>query len=253
MSREDSSFPHSVAGQLRTRPNQGRLSNRVYESILADIMGGKHSEGDRLPTETALAEQFSVSRPVIREALAQLRDDGLIHARQGSGSYVQKRPNTAFLQFAPLGSIADIQRCFEFRAAVEPKAAGLAAMRRGSDDLRALSAALQALDAAVASGAIGTELDFAFHKAVASASGNSFFEVTLSSLEAAISSAISVNRNLSLLDPQARLALVQREHERVFEQIEAGDASGAETAMRHHIESARRRVFDGEGGIRQDL
>lgn len=252
MNNEDISFPGGIAGQGRRRPNQGRLSNRVYEAILAEIMGGKYREGDRLPTETALAEQFSVSRPVIREALAQLRDDGLIHARQGSGSYVQKRPNTAFLQFAPLGSIADMQRCFEFRAAIEPKAAGLAAIRRSSDDLKSLNVALQALDAAVTSGVIGTELDFAFHRAVAAASGNSFFEVTLSSLEDAISSAISVNRNLSLLDPQARLALVQREHERVFEQIKAGDATGAETAMRHHIDSARRRVFDGEGGARAD-
>lgn len=232
----------------RGRSNEGRLSNRVYEAILADIVGGKYTEGDQLPTETALAQQFSVSRPVIREALAQLRDDGLIHARQGSGSYVQRRPNTEFLQFAPLGSIADIQRCFEFRTAIEPPAAGLAALRRNSDDLDSLNAALEALNTAVATGALGTEQDFAFHKAVAAASGNSFFEVTLASLDEAISSAISVNRNLSLRDPQARLALVQREHEQVLERIREGDAAGAEAAMRHHIESARRRVFDGESG-----
>lgn len=248
MSDENSVNPAAAAGQKRGRTGQGRLSGRVYEAILADIMGGRYSEGDRLPTETALATQFSVSRPVVREALAQLRDDGLIQARQGSGSYVKKRPNTAFLQFAPLGSVADMQRCFEFRAALEPKAAALAAVRRSKADLATLRKALDALARAVESGVIGTDLDFAFHKAVASASGNSFFEVTLSSLEEAISSAIAVNRNLSLLDPQTRLALVQREHENVFEAIDAGDAEGAATAMRRHIENARRRVFDGDTG-----
>jgi DNA-binding FadR family transcriptional regulator len=248
MSEKAPVTPLATAVQKRDRTGQGRLSGRVYEAILADIMGGRYAEGERLPTETALAKQFSVSRPVVREALAQLRDDGLLQVRQGSGSYVQKRPNTAFLQFAPLGSIADMQRCFEFRAALEPKAAALAAVRRSKADLATLREALDALARAVESGVIGTDLDFAFHKAVASASGNSFFEVTLSSLEEAISSAIAVNRNLSLLDPQTRLALVQREHESVFEAIEAGDGDAAATAMRRHIENARRRVFDGDTG-----
>lgn len=253
MSKKPSVIAAGPANVRRDRLGQGRLSSKVYDAVLSDIMEGHYKEGDRLPTETALAEQFSVSRPVVREALAQLRDDGLIHARQGSGSYVQKPPNTALLQFAPLGSIADMQRCFEFRAALEPRAAALAAVRRSKEDLALLRSALETLDAAVNSGAIGTDHDFAFHKAVAAASGNRFFEVTLSSLEEAISSAISVNRNLSLLDPQARLALVQREHERVFEEIEAGDADGAEAAMRLHIDGARRRVFDGDGGASGNL
>ncbi len=218
----------------------------MYEGVLSEIMRGVYAEGDRLPTETALAEQFSVSRPVVREALAQLRDDGVIVIRRGSGSYVQKRPNAAVLRFAPLGSIADIQRCFEFRTAIEPAAAALAAVRRGRAEMTALREALDALDAAVASGALGTDADFAFHRAVAAASRNGFFETTLNSLEGAITSAIAVNRNLSLLDPQERLALVQREHERVFEEIEAGRADGAEKAMRLHIEGARRRIFEGE-------
>lgn len=231
----------------RDRPDRERLSSRVYEAVLDDIMTGRHQEGDRLPTEQALASRFAVSRPVVREALAQLRDDGLIQVRRGSGSYVRKKPNTPFLQFAPLGSIADMQRCFEFRAAVEPKAAALAALRRNEEDLDRLRTALEALGEAVLQGAIGTDLDFAFHRAVAVASGNSFFEVTLLSLEEAISAAIAVNRNLSLRDPAARLALVQREHERVFDAIAAGEPDPAAEAMLAHIEGARHRVFDGTG------
>lgn len=230
----------------RDHSGKERLSARIYEEILNDIMGGAYSEGDRLPTETALADRFEVSRPVVREALAQLRDDGLIQVRRGSGSYVQKRPNAAVLQFAPLGSIADIQRCFEFRAAIEPAAAHLAAMRRGPAELQALHDGLAALEAAVAGRAVGTEADFAFHRAVAEASGNAFFVTTLASLEDAVTSAMSVNRNLSLLDPKARLAVVQREHEEVYEEILAGRCEGAERAMRRHIEGARRRIFEGE-------
>ena len=163
---------------------------------------------------------------------------------------MSQRPNSAVLQFAPLGSVADIQRCFEFRAAIEPAAAALAAQRRDEAQLERLKEALEALDDAVLSGSVGADADFAFHRAIAEASGNSFFETTLTSLEDVVRSAISVNRNLSLLDPQARLALVQREHERIFEEIRSGDtAGGPAAAMKAHIEGARRRVFEGERSI----
>lgn len=228
--------------------NVRRLSDRVYEALLDEIMRDVYAVGQRLPTETSLAERFSVSRPVIREAMAQLRDDGLIQVRRGSGSYLVKRPNTAVLEYAPIGSIADIQRSFEFRAAIEPAAASLAAARRSAQDIETLHLALDALANAVTSGALGAEVDFAFHRAVAAASGNGFFEVTLNSLQETVTSAISVNRHLSLLDPRERLALVQREHERVFHEIEAGRPEDAREAMRQHIDGARRRVFEGDGG-----
>lgn len=243
------------AGTSDRRIDRGgeRLSKKVYEAVLTDIVHGTHAEGDRLPTELVLAKRFAVSRPVVREALAQLRDDGLIQVRRGSGSYVLHRPNSAVLRFAPLGSISDIQRCFEFRAAIEPAAAALAAHRRNKADLKKLSDALAELDGAVTSGLVGEEADFAFHMAVAEATGNTFFVTTLSSLEEAAKLAISVNRNLSLLAPQERLALVQREHERVFEEIRDGHPEGAKAAMRQHIEGARRRVFEGEASPNSEV
>lgn len=231
---------------LSQREKGIRLSDQVYERVVTDIVEGKYREGERLPSELALAEKFSVSRPVIREALTQLRDDGLITGRQGSGSYVQKRPTTALLEFTPVGSIADIQRCFEFRAAVEPKAAYLAALRRSHDDLHSIENALKTLDSAVSAKSIGTDADFAFHMAIAIASGNSFFEVTLSSLEQVISTAIAVNRNLSLIAPKSRLESVQQEHQLVFDMIKNREGEGAENAMRLHIEAARNRIFDGD-------
>jgi DNA-binding FadR family transcriptional regulator len=250
---DDVARPAKAVGVQKpsNRLHSERLSKHVYETILTEIVRGVFAEGDRLPTESALAERFSVSRPVVREALAQLRDDGLIQVRRGSGSYVLQQPSSAMLQFAPLGSIADIQRCFEFRAAIEPAAAALAANRRSDAELAALKAALEALDAAVNAGDLGTEADFAFHRAVAEASGNPFFETTLSSLEEATASAISVNRNLSLLSPHERLLLVQKEHEQVFEEIRTRNAKGAEDAMRAHIEGARRRVFEGERVVKR--
>ena len=64
-----------------------KLGDRVYEQILAQIVGGHYAEGARLPSETQLATAFSVSRPIVRDALARLNADGIILSRHGSGSY----------------------------------------------------------------------------------------------------------------------------------------------------------------------
>ncbi|MEZ7881334.1 MAG: GntR family transcriptional regulator, partial [Rhodospirillales bacterium] len=106
-----------------------KLSDQAYERILAKIVDGQFPENSKLPAEIELSKQLEVSRPVLRQALARLRQDEVISSRQGSGSFVMRRPASQMLDFAPVGSIADIQRCFEFRAAVEGAGAALAAER----------------------------------------------------------------------------------------------------------------------------
>lgn len=235
----------SVSPGLAARRSREKLSDQVYEAILTEIIKGRYPEGAKLPTETALVDEFSVSRPVVREALARLRDDGLIQPRQGAGSFVLKRPDSALLRFAPIGSIADIQRHFEFRVALEPTAARLAAARRDDAALEAMGQSLSALEEANVTGASSVEADFAFHRAVAEASCNQFFATTLASLEQATKTAMLLNRQLSLHNPTERLLLVQTEHRAVLDAIAAGDADRAHDSMRIHIEESRRRVFDG--------
>jgi len=225
---------------------QAKLSDQVYDVILTEIVKGRYPEGSKLPTETVLAGEFSVSRPVVREALARLRDDGLIQPRQGAGSFVIKRPGSALLRFAPIGSIADIQRCFEFRLAVEPVAASLAATRRDAAMVHKIQDLLQAQDEAAASGGLDVDSDFLFHKAVADASGNGYFSITLHSLEESMKTAMLLNRQLSFQNPQKKLHLRQMEHRAVFDAIAASRADAAFEAMRNHIDVARRRIFDGE-------
>jgi len=186
---------------------------------------------------------------VVREALARLRDDGLIQPRQGAGSFVLKRPGSALLRFAPIGSIADIQRCFEFRIAVEPMAAKLAATRRDDKELEKIKAALEALDEAIKLGTVDVASDFAFHNAVAHASRNAYFATTLHSLEQSVKTAMLLNRQLSLLNPLERLNLVQAEHRVVYKAILDRDGEAAFDAMYKHIEKARNRVFDGDAAV----
>lgn len=63
----------------------------IINSILKDTEQGVYTEGDRLPTETALCRRFGVSRQTVREALRRLQEMGYVTRRQGSGSILTSR------------------------------------------------------------------------------------------------------------------------------------------------------------------
>ncbi|KFB08077.1 FadR/GntR family transcriptional regulator [Nitratireductor basaltis] len=222
------------------------LADSVYERVLAKIVNGETPVGGKLPTEHALCAEFGVSRPVLRQALRQLREDQVIVSRQGSGSYVTRKPDTAVLDFAPIGSIADIQRTFEFRAAIEGEAAYLAAERRTDEQLSRLQDALDELARCVDEGELGVDADEAFHALICTASDNHYFVAARSSMQANILMGLNLTRNLSLAKSRERLALVQAEHDMIFSAIRKKDAEAARNAMRRHIDNARYRVFQGD-------
>lgn len=234
--------------QLSRGRRRGRtLADQAYERILASIVEGKLAIGDKLPTEKELCGTLEISRPVLRRALDQLREDGVIVSRQGSGSFVNRRPDEAALKFAPAGSIADIQRVFEFRAAIESEAAWLAAQRRTESELKEMRKALAALDKCIETEALGVAEDDDFHRVVCAASDNPYLASARNSMKANILTGINLTRNLSLTKTVERLELVQAEHYEILDGIERRDGDAARQGMRAHIENARRRMFDGTG------
>ena len=65
------------------------LWRRIADAIRLDIVGGKLSNGDRLPTEAILAERFAANRHTVRRALAVLAEEGVVGAEQGRGTFVR--------------------------------------------------------------------------------------------------------------------------------------------------------------------
>ena len=221
------------------------LSDRVYEEIYRRISAEEWPQGTRLPTEVQMASDFAVSRTVLREALLRLRLDGLITSRPGAGSFVTAKPSRAVLELAEPGSIADLQRCYEFRVGVEGEAVALAAERRAPERIAEIAHALEAMDACIAAGGIGADEDIRFHVAVARATENDYYLRTIESSARAIMVGMRVAHALSPLPSSKRLALAHGEHKKMFAAIKAGDAVGARNLMRDHIEAARRRVLLG--------
>jgi DNA-binding FadR family transcriptional regulator len=63
--------------------------DQVFEKLLADIVGGVHPAGARLPAERELSRQLGASRPTLREALRRLGEWNLVEPRRGSGVVVR--------------------------------------------------------------------------------------------------------------------------------------------------------------------
>ncbi|WP_136247891.1 FadR/GntR family transcriptional regulator [Halomonas borealis] len=221
------------------------LASAVYEKILAAIIEGRYPVNKKLPTEAQLCRSYEVSRPVLRDALARLKEDELVVSRRGSGSFVVRQPDSAVLEFAPISSIADIQRCFEFRANVEARAAQLAAVRRTPEQLEHIRRCYDIIDAANARQDLATDEDYRFHLAITEAASNHYYTTVLKSLNESIKKGMSLTRSLSLRASQARLQRVQDEHLAIVEAIEAQDGERAEVAMRTHLDNARHRMFEG--------
>ena len=221
------------------------LASAVYEKILAAVIAGEFPINKKLPTEAQLCERYEVSRPVLRDALNRLKEDELVVSRRGSGSFVIRRPDSAVLKFAPISSIADIQRCFEFRTNIEPKAAHLAALRRTPDQLAQIRHCYDLIDEAIVRRMLATEEDYRLHLAITEAASNHYYYTVLKSLQESIKEGMNLTRNLSLMAPKERLRLVQDEHLAIVEAIADRDGERAEAAMRSHIDKARHRMFEG--------
>ena len=208
-----------------------RLSDTVYGQILEDITRLGLPQDTRLKTENDYARAFGVSRPIVREALARLREDGVIYSRRGSGTYVKRPPPAAIGGFAPIASIADVQRCFEYRIAIESMTAQLAAQRWDDEALAEIERALRAFDDALSGRQVVVELDLEFHLTIARASKNHFLVSALEHTREQIEVAMNLVRNLSLLRSDALRLAARREHAAIVEAIRARDGDLASERM----------------------
>jgi GntR family transcriptional regulator, transcriptional repressor for pyruvate dehydrogenase complex len=230
-------------------PRAPRLAEHVVRQMARSIELGEFAEGDRLPTENDLAARFGVSRPVVREALSRLRDSGYVASRRGSGSYVRRRvgaPSAAPpASFEPIASLAEVRRCFQFRATIEGDAAYYAALNRTPKSLEAMRQALRKLEVAIAAGQVGMNPDLEFHLAVARATDNAYFETVIRLLSQPIEFTINLARSLSMSRPLEHKLTIQAEHVGIYEAIAAREPERARHIMRAHLDNACSRIFDG--------
>lgn len=221
-----------------------RLGDQLYGQILEQIVSGRLRQGMRLPAEKQICAMFGVSRPVVRQALLRLGADGLVQARQGSGTFVMARPSDRLADFAEPREIAGFLRCNEVRVVLEGSAARFAAERRTEQELARIIAAHEAFTREADAGIASAEADLAFHTSIAEASGNEFYPLLLGRLHEALSGFMTLSLRLTRTSKSDRASQVVREHAVIVEAITAQEADAALVAMQFHINQARRRMID---------
>jgi GntR family transcriptional repressor for pyruvate dehydrogenase complex len=218
------------------------LADTVFDRIQRSIKSGAYAVDERLPTEHALAAEFQVSRPVIRDALQRLRDQGMIYSRRGAGSFVREQGIREPLGFGQMESLSDLQHCYDFRLTIEPEAAAMAAMRRVPGAIDKIKAALNLLRDATNRQAHRADADFMFHLSIAQASLNPYFVTAMQALEEHIAVGMRLH-GLSLKSTQDGLMHVLVEHTAIHDAIRDGNPEAARRLMREHLTGSRSRLF----------
>ena len=218
------------------------LGDLVFERMHRAIKSGAYKPDERLPTEHDLAIEFEVSRPIIREALRRLREQGFIYSRRGAGSFVRAVGMREPLGFGQLENGADLLNCYEFRLTVEPAAAAAAADRHDAGALAAIRQALELMRDATNRQSHREDADFQFHLAIARAAQNSYFFTAMEALKDHIAVGMRFH-GASVKREAAGLARVFAEHEAIAEAISARDGARARQLMHEHLTGSRDRLF----------
>jgi GntR family transcriptional regulator, transcriptional repressor for pyruvate dehydrogenase complex len=204
----------------------------LLERFTKMITDGEIPPGDRLPSERRLAEQYAVSRPVIREVLQRLGERGLIHIAAGSGAYVREpsaldwaRPLDALTRQAP----ATTRDVVEARAMLELRAAELASHRATAEEIADLERVLEAFDQAE-NVVERARYDIAFHSLVAKSSHNPVLQMMFGAI-----APLAFEVMLRSLDDPNVVALGVPLHRNILDAIRAHDSTTAGAEAHAHV------------------
>ena len=216
-----------LSSTLLPEPNVS-LGGSIADLLRVRILSGSFEPGKRL-IEAEIARQLQTSRGPVREALAELRAEGLVIDRPRRGSFVVE-----------LGA-DDIRDIYELRAALESRAARLIIARKNDSAIEHLGEIVGELrEAAVANDAEGfARLDALFHTELCRLSGNERIHRAFV-------------QNAGVLGALLRIEITTQydtldglliEHEELFRDISSGDVRRAERGCERHLTGALDRVI----------
>jgi DNA-binding FadR family transcriptional regulator len=224
---------------LKTRLNRTTLVEQVAQNLIDFIEDNQLKPGDTLPASAELADNFGVSRPVVREALKFLEAKGLIEIANG------KKPAIKPITMEPLQGFFDrvikveqeaLKEFMEVRQGLEIQSAKLAAQRRTPEELVELKAVIAAMRQNLHNPDTFADLDVEFHLIIAKASHNTMMVRLIKSIRETLR--VTVGEGLRHRLSEKQVEPVQRGHEAILKAIEQGNPKAASEAMRAHFEGA---------------
>lgn len=216
-----------------------KLSQSVVRQIEQLILRGILRPGERLPSERELSDRLGVSRPSLRDAIAELQERGLLTARAGAGVYVAEVLGSAFSEALVQLFASHEEAVFDyiaFRRDMEGLAAERAA-RMGSDtDLKVVNTIFQKMEAAHLKRDPTDEaaLDAEFHLAIIEASHNVVMLHMMRSMYDLLRQGVFYNRQMMFKNRTTRDMLLDQ-HRAINDGLQARDAVAARAAVEAHL------------------
>lgn len=215
-----------------------KASQQIVSQIRALIFEGKLSPGDKLPSESALLQQFHVSKQTLKEGLRALEYMGLVDIRKGvtGGAFIvevdtevirEVLANFLYFKNLSIGNLSEVRRI------IEPYAAGIAAQNMSEKDLLTLGRLMKTSKSQRSAHAYSSEMaktDLEFHRVVASSTKNPILVLMVDFVETVMA---DLKKIVKPGVPFA--AAVLRAHQNIYDAISARDAQRAASEMEKHV------------------
>lgn len=217
-----------------------KLSTSVVRQIELLILRGILRPGERLPSERELSQKLAVSRPSLRDAIAELQERGLLAPKAGAGVYVADVLGSAFSPaLIDLFARHDeaINDYLSFRRDLEGLAAERAARLGTQSDVAVIGAIFAKMEAASAKRNQDEEaqLDAQFHMAIIEASHNVVMLHMMRSMFDLLRTGVFYNRQVMFRQRTTRAALLDQ-HRAINDAIQARDPKAAKQAVEAHLD-----------------
>ncbi len=216
-----------------THVSKGRLADQVSSHLKESIFQGEYQPGERIPPEHQLVKSFGVSRVIVREAIRNLEQAGLIEIKRGpkGGAFVLPMKHDAVSQVIKdmlrLGN-AEVAHIMEVRLEMEPVVAGLAAERATPEDVETLCRGIEGMPDAPGDEYVAWNVNF--HRLLAKCAHNPMYDILVNIL-------MDFTEDLILkIKPSERIIHDTTSHPELLDLVRQGDVEGARRKMGFHLE-----------------
>ena len=227
-------------------PSANRLYQGIGNELKLLLKSGIYKIGDRLPPERDIAETFSVSRTVVREALIMLELENLIEVKKGSGVYVINYPEEVLSEknrkieeddFGPF-------ELLQARQLIESNIAAFAASQIVKSDIIELRAILKKERHTLEQNKLyDYTADEMFHITIARATKNSILERILEDLWYKRSSSKMWDKLQSRITDHSYRKKWLYDHEKILQALQLKNAIAARHAMWQHLENVKQTLM----------
>ena len=211
------------------------LSDQVAQDIIMMVENGELKPGDKLPTETVLAEKLGISRGILREALMILQYKGYISRKPKDGTYIRELPESNSINDSLINSFkqATYKDLIEMREALEQKIVELAVKNATDRDIEEVEAFLESIDS---NGEKNSMSDHDFHLRLAQLSKN----ILLTNFIDIYYDLICELGESSFKNNEKRKAEVLEEHKKIISAIKARNVEEAKKEILRHLNMVKK-------------